>query len=66
VTGCVVAIYTTAVAGAALEPVAVATLERGKGLVGDRYYLGEGSFSEKLKNSEDWDVTLIENEEIER
>ena len=62
----VVAIFTTPESGATLLSVAAATLESGKGLVGDRYYKGNGTFSEKLKSSQDWEITLIENEEIER
>lgn len=42
------------------------TLETGRGLVGDRYYEGDGTFSEKLRNTSDWEITLIEREEIER
>jgi len=64
--GKVVAIVTTSVAGAPLQPVTAASLESGKGLVGDRYYAHGGSFSEKLKDSDDWEITLIESEEIQR
>jgi MOSC domain-containing protein YiiM len=62
----VVAIFTTAESGTALQPIAEASLESGKGLVGDRYYKGTGTFSDKLKSSQDWEITLIESEEIER
>ena len=64
--GKVVAIVTTSKAGAPLQPVTAASLESGKGLVGDRYYAHGGSFSEKLKDSDDWEITLIESEEIQR
>ena len=51
-------------AGGPLEPVEVAHLESGKGVVGDRYFQHQGTFSDKLKGSQDWEVTLIEIEEI--
>ena len=60
------AIFTTAESGATLLAVEAASLESGKGLAGDRYYLGKGTFFEKLKSSQDWEITLIESEEIER
>lgn len=41
-----------------------AVLESGKGLLGDRYYLSKGTFSEKLDGTPDVEVTLIEQEEI--
>jgi MOSC domain-containing protein YiiM len=64
--GRIVAIVTTDEAGAPLKSVPEARLARGKGLVGDRYYRGSGTFSDKLKNGQDWEVTLIEGEEIQR
>ena len=64
--GTVSAIYTTQFAAAPLRSVAEATLEAGKGIVGDRYYQRRGTFSEKLSASADWEVTLIELEEIDR
>ncbi len=64
--GMIAAIYTTPQAGTPLHSVQDATLETGRGLVGDRYYEGNGTFSEKLRNSSDWEITLIELEEIER
>jgi len=66
--GEVLAIFTAAVAEAPLQPVPEASLEAGKGLVGDRYYrdTGTGTFSEKLRGSPDSEITLIEAEEIER
>jgi MOSC domain-containing protein YiiM len=65
VTGKVVEIVTTGEAGAPLRSIPEATLEGGKGLVGDRYYQRGGTFSEKLKDSADWELTLIESEEIQ-
>lgn len=40
-------------------------LEAGKGVVGDRYYNGKGTFSEKLAGLPDVELTLIESEEVE-
>jgi MOSC domain-containing protein YiiM len=65
-TGRVVAILTTAEGGGVLQPVEQATLESGRGMVGDRYYDHRGTFSENLKASADWEITLIELEEINR
>ena len=65
-TGKVVAIATSAVAGASLNLVPEARLESGKGLVGDRYYRRRGTFSAKLSDGPDWEITLIESEEIQR
>lgn len=38
----------------------------GKGIVGDRYYTGEGTFSKKLTGNRKSEITFIEAEEIER
>jgi MOSC domain-containing protein YiiM len=65
-TGKLVAIVTTNEGGAALQSIVQATLESGRGLAGDRYYNQRGTFSEKLKSSGDWEITLIESEEILR
>jgi MOSC domain-containing protein YiiM len=62
----VVAIYTSPQAGLPLHAVPEATLEAGKGIVGDRYYTGVGTFSPKLHGRADKEVTLIECEEIQR
>ena len=40
-------------------------VEAGKGLVGDRYYKGEGTFSEKLAGSRKGEATFIASEEID-
>lgn len=61
----VVGIYTTPISKSPLHSVSQAKLEAGKGLVGDRYYAGVGTFSKKLMPS-DAEITLIESEEIER
>lgn len=64
--GKVVAIFTAPAAGAPLQTVPAAQLEAGRGIVGDRYHRRSGTFSEKLKEKTDWQVTLIELEEAER
>ncbi len=40
-------------------------LEAGKGVVGDRYYNANGTFSEKLAGLPDVELTLIESEEVD-
>lgn len=44
-----------------------AQLKVGRGIVGDRYHAGAGQFSKKLEKSGngDWQLTLIEIEEIQ-
>jgi len=66
--GKVTAIFTAQKAQAQVQSVPTAELIAGKGLVGDRYFSHEGTFSEKLedKGNADWEVTLIETEEIDR
>lgn len=59
-------IYVAPTAGAELHSVPDAVLETGRGIVGDRYHLQTGTFSEKLKDKGDWQATLIELEEIQR
>ena len=61
----VVEIYTASISGSRLRSVPRATLEAGKGLFGDRYFLGVGTFSKKIM-APDAEITLIESEEIER
>lgn len=65
-TATIVGIFTTSTPGTPLHAVSEASLEAGKGLVGDRYYTGLGTFSAKLKGSPDSEITLIESEEIDR
>jgi MOSC domain-containing protein YiiM len=62
----VIALYTAEQSGEPLHEVPAVQLEPGRGLLGDRYSRGAGTFSEKLKGSPDWEVTLIESEEIDR
>ena len=40
-------------------------VEAGKGVVGDRYYNGEGTFSEKLAGNAKSEITFIASEEID-
>lgn len=56
-------IYITATAAVLPQPVERVRTLAGKGLEGDRYALGCGTFS---KNGGQRDVTLIEGEEVER
>jgi MOSC domain-containing protein YiiM len=48
-----------------MQTLPVAQLDRGRGIVGDRYYKGIGTFSDKLRGKPDFEVTLIESEEID-
>lgn len=38
----------------------------GKGIVGDRYFTGEGTFSKKLAGNRKSEITFIEAEQVER
>ena len=48
-----------------MRSLAEATLVAGKGVEGDRYYNGVGTFSEKLKGNPAAELTLIEKEEMD-
>jgi MOSC domain-containing protein YiiM len=61
--GVVEAIFITAEAGARAEPVDEAVAVAGRGLEGDRYFAGEGSFSDR--GGDGRDLTLIEAEALE-
>ena len=52
-------------AGAELIPIQEAQFILGKGIEGDRYFNSMGTFSESLQEAKDFQVTLIEQEEIE-
>ena len=65
-TALVLGVYTCAASGGPMNPIAEATLEPGRGIVGDRYHAGVGTFSKKLKGRPDAEITLIESEEINR
>jgi MOSC domain-containing protein YiiM len=60
----VAGLYITPTAGAPPFSIEEALLEAGRGIVGDRYYSGVGTFSEKLKGKPGFEITLIEIEEI--
>ena len=62
----VIEILSTSVPGAPLVACSEAVLEAGRGLVGDRYHAGVGTFSERLAGKPDAELTLIEAEAIER
>lgn len=61
----VVDILITDSAGKPLESQQQAELVAGQGVVGDRYFLKTGTFSEKLAGLPDAELTLIEREEID-
>lgn len=52
-------------AGQDLFSIPKASLIAGKGIIGDRYYKSQGTFSKKLDKSGSSHVTLIESEEID-
>ena len=64
-TGTLYRIFTAPTAGVELQEVPRAELVPGQGLVGDRYYCGAGTFSGRLQESGDFQLTLIEREEID-
>ena len=63
--GKVVDILISEVAGGEMFSLDTAELVPGKGIAGDRYYKSIGTFSEMLLEKKDFEVTLIESEEIE-
>jgi len=64
--GKILNIYISENANDEIKSIKEATLVPGKGIVGDRYYNGKGTFSEKLKGKPAVELTLIEKEEIDR
>jgi MOSC domain-containing protein YiiM len=60
-----VAAFISPEAEAPMQSVGEVHLEASRGIVGDRYYLGTGTFSEKLRGKPDSEVTLIESEQID-
>jgi len=52
-------------AGGAIISVQSAELQAGKGIVGDRYYSSQGTFSEILQDLPEFELTLIEQEQID-
>lgn len=63
-TGKVIEIFISPKAAMPMQSETKIMLEAGRGIVDDRYYLAEGTFSEKLKGMPDSHVTLIESENI--
>ena len=63
VDGCVEAVFTAPAAAALPEPVDEAEALPGRGLAGDRYFKGEGTFWKAGKPGQD--LTLVEAEAIE-
>jgi hypothetical protein len=63
--GLVYGIYVGSDASKELNEKVSVTLEEGKGILGDRYFKNAGTFSELLSESGDFQLTLIEKEEIE-
>jgi MOSC domain-containing protein YiiM len=63
--GRIEAIYIAPEAGATTRAVESVGIESGRGLVGDRYYNEQGTFSEKLRDNRKKEITFIESEEIE-
>lgn len=61
----VLAIYIAQRAGVPMQSIEQAQLESGKGMVGDRYYSGQGTFSKRLAGLPDVELTLIESEEVD-
>ena len=61
---CVAQILTADSPAAEMRPRAEARAVPGKGLEGDRYFLGRGSFSPELQKP-DFEITFIEQEKIE-
>ena len=62
--GIVEKVFVTPHAGGRLLPVASVQLEANKGIVGDRYHAGSGTFSKDAQEPRQ-NLTLIEAEEIE-
>ncbi len=67
-TAVIASIHIAPTTGADMMSVSSAELQAGSGIVGDRYHAGEGKFSVKLmaKGEDDWQLTLVEAEEIDR
>lgn len=59
-------IFIATSAGDPMQSLNVASVVSGRGIEGDRYYSGLGTFSEKLKGNPAAEITLIEIEEINK
>jgi MOSC domain-containing protein YiiM len=65
--GRVVAIFTASQPGTATRELDAAQLETGRGIVGDRYHAGNGTFSPDAPEPDgDHELTLVEAEQIDR
>ena len=64
-TGSVFKIFISTSPKAEMISLSSALLVAAKGIEGDRYFNGKGTFSEKLKNNPAVELTLIEKEEID-
>lgn len=64
--GSVFKIFIADDAGSEVQALSSASLVAGKGIEGDRYFLGKGTFSENLKNNPAVELSLIEKEEIDK
>ena len=67
-TAVITSIHIATATGADMTSVSSAELQAGRGVVGDRYHAGTGKLSAKLsaKCEDDWQVTLVEAEELDR
>jgi len=59
------AIYIAESAGKEMQEVSSANLVPGKGIEGDRYFTGTGTFSEQLKGKAHVELTLIQKEAVD-
>jgi len=66
VTGNVYKIFISESPSTEMQSISSASLVAGKGIEGDRYFNGSGTFSEKLKNNSAAELTLIEKEEVDK
>ena len=64
--GTIIAIYIAPEASAPMQAISEARLEAGQGIVGDRYHAAIGTFSEELRQNGDFQVTLIEAEQVDQ
>ncbi|MBL4638847.1 MAG: MOSC domain-containing protein [Proteobacteria bacterium] len=63
--GSVKDILTAEKSGIDLQSNTSVELFAGKGIVGDRYYSAQGTFSQALEGEPDFEITLIEQEQID-
>ncbi len=63
--GIIESILISANAGGEVVSQSSVKLEKGRGIIGDRYHLSKGTYSKKLEKTHDFEITLIEREEID-